>query len=273
MIKITCFADEISKELEEQLDVLEQEGVRHLEVRGIWGKNVLDFTQDELQQIRTRLQERGFAVSSIGSPIGKYEVTDPVEPQLEALDKAIAAARALDTPYIRIFSFRTPKDEPVENYSGEVLRRMKLLTERAEQEGVTLLLENDSNLYGNTDDRCLEILAHCSSPRLRAAFDPGNYVMNNVKPMVDAYPKVSSHIEYIHIKDATVEPRQFVPAGAGSGDIPALLADLKARGFSGFLSVEPHLHHYLPEASNPERVVTAIRALQQLLKDADWAWE
>lgn len=36
--KITCFADEISQDLEEQLDVLQQEGISHIELRNVWGK-------------------------------------------------------------------------------------------------------------------------------------------------------------------------------------------------------------------------------------------
>lgn len=273
MVKLTCFADEVSKNLDEQLDVLEQEGMRYLELRGVNGKNVLDLTDEDKQLIKSTLQERGFKVSSIGSPIGKYEVTDDFAPQLDALARAVAAAHDFETPYIRIFSFRTPANEPVESYRDEVLSRMKRLTEAAAKENVILLLENDSNLYGNTDDRCLEILSHCSSPNLRAAFDPGNYIMNQVIPMTDAYPKVSSHIEYVHIKDASFEPRQFVPAGLGDGQLPELIAELKRTGYAGFLSVEPHLTHYLPDASNPERVTTAIQALKKLLDNEGIAWE
>ncbi|MFD0681795.1 MULTISPECIES: sugar phosphate isomerase/epimerase family protein [unclassified Paenibacillus] len=273
MVKITCFADEISPDLDEQLNVLEQEGVRYLELRGVWGKNVLDLTEEDMQLIKTKLQERGFRISSIGSPIGKYEITDNFTPQLEALDRAIAAAHFFETPYIRIFSFRTPSNKPVENYREDVLHSMHQLTKAAAKENIILLLENDSNLYGNTDDRCLEILEHCQSPHLRTAFDPGNYVMNHVIPMTAAYPKVSSYIDYIHVKDATVEPRQFVPAGLGDGQLVELIGELKQIGYSGFLSVEPHLTHYLPEASNPERVVTAIQALKLLLDNAGVAWE
>jgi sugar phosphate isomerase/epimerase len=273
MIKITCFIDEASLDFEEQLAVLEQEGLRYMEIRKVWGKNVLDLTQEELQRIRSELQERNIRVSSIGSPIGKYMITDDFAPQLEALERAMETAYFFETPFIRIFSFRTPKGEPLEKFRDEVLRRMNSLTQAAKQRDIILLLENDSNLYGNNDVRCLEILSHCNSPHLRAAFDPGNYVMNQVRPMTDAYSKVSSFIEYIHIKDAITEPRMYMPAGMGEGEIPALLEQLKQRGYEGYLSVEPHLEHYLPDASNPERVVAAIGALKQLLKDADWVWE
>lgn len=38
MITLTGFADEISSDLEEQLDVLESEHIRYLELRGSGGK-------------------------------------------------------------------------------------------------------------------------------------------------------------------------------------------------------------------------------------------
>ncbi|SFK98987.1 Sugar phosphate isomerase/epimerase [Paenibacillus sp. 1_12] len=272
-VKLTCFADEISSDLDEQLDVLEQEGMKYLELRGVWGKNVLELNEDELNQIQAVLQKRGFRISSIASPIGKYLITDPFEPQLEALDKATYAAQFFETPYIRIFSYRLPEGGSVEAYRDEVLHRLKQLTEAASRSGVILILENDSNLYGSTDDCCLDILAHCDSKHMRAAFDPGNYVMNNVQPMRDAYPKISPYTDYVHIKDAVQEPRQFVPAGVGEGQLEELLVKLKERQYDGFLSVEPHLKPYLPEASDSERVITAIRALKGLLEKVDQDWE
>jgi sugar phosphate isomerase/epimerase len=272
-VKLTCFADEISHDLEEQLDVLAQEGLSYLELRNVWGKNVLDLTEEELLSIRTMIDHRGFKVSSIASPIGKYPVADDFAPQLTAIQRAIHAAQALGTPYIRIFSYHPPENGDLDACREEVLRRMKQLTQLAEQNNVILILENDNNLYGSKDDRVLEILQHCNSSSLRSAFDPGNFVMNNVKPMDEAYPKLHAYAAYVHVKDATSEPRQFVPAGAGEGQIDALLLQLRERGYTGFLSVEPHLHHYLPHASNPKRVVTAVRALKDMLVRAEMAWE
>ncbi|QHW30537.1 sugar phosphate isomerase/epimerase [Paenibacillus rhizovicinus] len=272
-VKLTCFADEISHDLEEQLDVLQQEGLRHIEVRGVWGKNVLDLTGEELRQIRAMTKERGFGISSIASPIGKYALQDDFAPQIESLHRAIAAAHALETPYIRVFSYYLPENASLDDCRDEVLSRMKQLADIAAQHHVTLILENDDHLYGAKDDRCLDILQHCASDSLRLALDPGNFVINGVKPMTDAYPKLQSYAAYIHVKDATAEPRRFVPAGEGDGQIDRLLPALREREYAGFLSVEPHLHDYMPHASNPKRVVTAVRALKRLLEQADMAWE
>ncbi|MFD2611643.1 sugar phosphate isomerase/epimerase family protein [Paenibacillus gansuensis] len=269
--KITCFADEISHDLDEQMDVLEAQGVKHLELRGLWGKNVLELTPEELDRIRYSLRQRGFAVSSIGSPIGKYPLADEFQPQLEALETAINAANALETPYIRIFSFHPPEGANLDECRTESLWRMESLVKLAEQHKMVLLLENDSNLYGSAPERCLELLRHCASPSLRMAFDPGNFVRAGSQPMTEAYPLLKEYVDYIHVKDSTEV--SWVPAGSGLGQLPELLTALKDREYHGYLSVEPHLHQYLPHSSNPKRVVTAIRALQQLLKNENIDWE
>jgi sugar phosphate isomerase/epimerase len=270
-VLLTCFADEISHDLEEQMDVLEQEGLKHLELRGLWNKNVLELTRQELETIQASVRKRGFAVSSIGSPIGKYPVKDDFAPQLEAMQRAIDAAHLLETPYIRIFSYQPPEDEGLDNCRDEVLYRMEKLTELAEKHKVILLLENDGGLYASTPEQCLEIFRHCSSPSLRMAFDPGNFIIGNVKPMTEAYPLLKNEVEYIHVKDAA--SNTFLPAGHGDGEIGELLKALKERDFTGFLSVEPHLHNHMPFSSNPKRVVTAIRALKEQLAQADMAWK
>ncbi len=272
-MKITCFADEISPDLSEQLDVLAEMGLSHLEIRNVWGKNVLALSDEELASISGMLKERGFRVSSIGSPIGKYPITEPFEPQLEAMERAAAAAKALDAKYIRVFSFLFPEGEDQSSRAKEALHRMKKLTEAAVKHGVVLILENDSGLYGTTPDGCLDIFNYCDSSSLCAAFDPGNYVIAGVKPMDEAYSKIEPYLEYVHIKDATKEPVLFVPAGKGEGQLEELLVALNEKGYTGFLSVEPHLAKYLPDATNPERVKTAIRALQDMLDKHRIAWQ
>lgn len=45
---ISGFAEEIASDLETQLDTLERLGIDHLDLRGVDGTNVLDFTDEEV---------------------------------------------------------------------------------------------------------------------------------------------------------------------------------------------------------------------------------
>jgi sugar phosphate isomerase/epimerase len=274
VVTLTGFADEISQDLEVQLDVLQSEGIRHLELRNVWGKNVLELTDEEAARLKQRLQERGFKLSSIGSPIGKIRISDPFEPHLKSFSRAIELARYLEAPYIRIFSFFIPEGEEAGTYEGEVLSRMKQLTAIAEREDIRLVHENEKHVYGDTGERCLGILQACDSPQLRAAFDPANFVQCGVRPMTDAYPLLAPYVAYIHIKDALMDSGEVVPAGHGDGELPQLVQELKRRQYAGFMSLEPHLSAAgtFEGYSRPDLFVAAVRALKKLLKEHEVEW-
>ena len=59
MFILSAFADEISPDLDVQLDILDQEAIRHLEFRGVWSKNVLDLTDTEIATVKSTLGQRG----------------------------------------------------------------------------------------------------------------------------------------------------------------------------------------------------------------------
>lgn len=274
MVILTGFADEISPDLETQLDVLESEGISHLELRGVWGKNVLKLSDAELEIVKERLNARGFKVSSIGSPIGKIKITDDFAPHLEDFKRAIALAHFFETSNIRIFSFFIPEGDEPERYEEEVLRRMQELVGLAEEANVALLHENEKHIYGDIGVRCHKLLSALSSAHLRSAFDPANYVQCNVKPMSDAYPLVEPYIAYIHVKDALMATGKVVPAGEGDGQLAELIGALKDKSYSGFLSLEPHLaaDGKFQGLSGPELFVVASQALKKLLREASVDW-
>ncbi|WP_261807732.1 sugar phosphate isomerase/epimerase [Paenibacillus sp. N3.4] len=269
---ITGFADEISQELEEQLNVLEEEGIRYLELRGVWGTNVMKLSDSQLDLLEERLHTRGFRISSIASPLGKYGVLEDFAPQLDDMDKAIRIAKRFDVPYIRIFSYYIPQGDDLAIHRDEVMLRMKQLVSKAEAAQIHLVMENDSNLYGTSIQGCLDILQTIDSPYLRLAFDPGNFVINGEQPMAEAYPLLSSYIAYVHVKDARKEGPIFVPAGEGDSEFGSFLQALKQEGFKGFLSVEPHLHKAFPELSDKDRYLVALRALKAMLNQAGMDW-
>ena len=265
---LSAFGDEIDADLATQLDVLAAEGVRHLELRGAWGKNVLDLDAAELQRARALLDERSFGVSAIGSPIGKSQLDHRREFEVGRLERAVRAADVLGTRLIRVFSFHLPTPEP-ERYRDEVLARMRQLARRAEAEGVVLLHENEKGIYGDVPSRCAEIIAAANSPALRNAFDPANYVQCGVRPMDEAWPLLADATTHIHIKDAVFADGSVRPAGEGDGQVPELLATLAERGYQGFVTLEPHLKIAGPSGgfSGAEGMRVAVRALRKLLAE------
>ena len=105
MWTLSGFADEISPDLDLQLETLLREGIRQLELRSAWGKNVLALTDAEIETVKRNLERSGIKVSSIGSRIGKIKIMDDFSPHLAAFDRALHVSRVLDASFICIFSF------------------------------------------------------------------------------------------------------------------------------------------------------------------------
>lgn len=238
---LSTFADEIDAKLETQISVLKQCGVKYIEMRGVNGKNLTSHTLAEVKEIKKQLDENGIKISAVGSPIGKIKITESFESHLELFLHTIQIAHILETKYIRIFSFFIPDGQEPESFRDEVMSRMRKLVEVAENEGITLLHENEKDIYGDTAARCLDILKTVNSSALRATFDPANFVQCGEKVFPEGYELLKGYIEYVHIKDALYSDKSVVPSGKGDGKIGELLKALIKTGYKGFLSLEPHL--------------------------------
>lgn len=273
---ISGFADEIGSDLEEQLDVLENLGIDHLDLRNVEETNVLDFPDEQIERITTALEDRGIGVTSIGSPIGKIDITDDFEPHLERFETAIEMAQTFDTEYIRLFSYYIPDEDDPAAHRAEVLRRMQAKVDRAEAANLTLLHENEKDIYGDTPERCRDLLTTIDSPHFQAIFDPANFLEIGVTAYPDSLLEVIEYVEQLHIKDATFGERgDIAPAGEGDGRIPETLAAFKARGFEGPVSLEPHLTVAGPMSgySGPEGYEVAAEALFSCLEDVNATYE
>jgi sugar phosphate isomerase/epimerase len=271
---LTGFADEISPELEEQLETLARESINYMELRSVWNTNVLDLTVDELDRVKSATAERGIRISSIGSPIGKVPVTDSFGPHLERFRRALYAADVMGAPYIRVFSFFIPEGQEPGRYREEVIDRMEIMAGEAADSGVTLLHENEKEIYGDVPSRCLDILAGAGSPALRAAWDAANFVQCGIRPYKEGYASLRPYVEYVHVKDALSGSDRVVPAGEGDGQWPETLSALRASGFDGFFSLEPHLASagMYSGFSGPELFRKAAGAFKELLRRQDIEW-
>ncbi|WML27976.1 sugar phosphate isomerase/epimerase family protein [Neobacillus sp. OS1-33] len=240
---ISGFSDEISSDFHTQLEVISNLGMKYISLRGIDGKNIGDFTVDEIKEnVQPRLQKAGIGVSSIGSPIGKVFINDEegFAKQKLMLNTLCKIANLLDCQYIRIFSFYIPKSDHADPYREEVVRKLKEFAAIAEKYNVILLHENEKDIFGDIGRRCQEILTEVGSPYFKGIFDFANFVQCG-EDTVECYDLLKDEIVYIHIKDAVTAESENVVCGTGEGKIPELLARFIKSGYKGFLTLEPHL--------------------------------
>ena len=201
-------------------------------------------------------------------------MTEPFGPHLERFRRALRAADVMGAPYIRVFSFFIPDGQEPEQYREEVIDRLGIMAGEAEDSGVTLLHENEKDIYGDTPSRCLDILAGVDSPALRAAWDAANFVQCGVRPYREGYASLRPYIEYVHVKDAISGSNTVVPAGEGDGQLPETLSALQASGFDGYFSLEPHLASAgtFSGFSGPELFRKAAGAFKELLRRQGIEW-
>ena len=280
--RISAFGDEIAPGLEEQIEVLLRNDVHALELRSAWGVNVVDLDTEHLDRAARLLEAAGAAVSAVGSPVGKADIDGDLDAEMARLRAALAAAKRLGTTRIRVFSFFIPDGRHAE-FRDEVLRRMSAFAREAQAQGLVLVHENESYIYGDDAEHCRDLVESVGSPALQVAFDPANFVQVGLRPFDDAWPLLARHVVHFHVKDAVAVDRDGVapyparapelqlmasvrPAGEGEGQLEQLLGALEREDYRGFLVIEPHLHFRLPEMDGSERFGVAVAALRRLLE-------
>jgi sugar phosphate isomerase/epimerase len=266
MFTLSAFADEISPDPREQLAVLTACGVRHIELRSILKTNVLDLTDLQVAELKSLLDQHGFKLSAIGSPVGKVKIDTPWEPHLKRFERAIHLCQVFGTPNIRIFSYYKPDGTEWPQWRGEIWRRLGEQVRLAEKAGVRLYHENEHNIYGDTPDRVADLLASFPAPTFHGVYDAANYVFCGYDPG-EGWQKTKDRTAHLHIKDWKAGALHGSLAGEGDGRWPEVLAEAVKRNYTGFATLEPHLLGGGPTGGHtgPELFPKAVAALKAIL--------
>ena len=235
-IVLGAFADEAGAALSDQITAMKDNGIRHLEARTIGNKNFVDFTVAEAKEVKEQLDANGLRIWSIGSPLGKIDITAPLEPHLDKLKHTLELGQIMGSEYIRMFSFYLPADEDPAVYRDEVMERLGRMAETAKGSGIRLCHENEKGIYGDVASRCADILEQI--PELGGIFDPANFIQCG-QDTLQAWELLRERIVYFHVKDC-VEGGKVVPCGKGIGHVPEILHQFIAQG-GWQLTLEPHL--------------------------------
>jgi 3-dehydroshikimate dehydratase len=267
--QISAFADELGPDVDMAFDVLARIGVGEIQLRGAWGKNVMELSPDELSGVRSRAEERGLGFHAIGSPIGKTYLSEPASASLDAVRHAASAARAVGAERIRVFSFYLAEGETAESMRDEVLDRLNAMVEVANDEGVMLVHENESAIYGDTAARCDDLLTNV--PGLEGCFDFANFLAVGERDLYNgAWKLLKDETRYFDIKDIDVASGNVVVAGAGDGDCRKVIHEAIANGFDDRFNLEPHLAFAGPRGglTSTKQFESAVTALKEILNSA-----
>ena len=251
-MKLCAFADEAAADLAGQISALQRNAISLLEIRGVNGKNIKDMTKSEAREIKGMLDNVGISVHSIGSPIGKIALDGDIQSHFDDFQRILETADILETRYIRMFSFFPTGVENQEKIRDLVFKHIERLLTLTPSHMI-LCHENEKDIFGENAENCLAL--HEAFPRLRAVFDPANFVQCGVDTK-KAWQMLRDHVEYLHIKDAIADGT-VVPAGMGLGNVPFIVRDYLARG-GNVMTLEPHLFDFTGLSALENGKVTSL---------------
>ncbi|MEW2620534.1 sugar phosphate isomerase/epimerase family protein [Streptomyces sp. NPDC048106] len=227
-----------------QLAALRRLGWTAIELRAVDGTALADLSPTAFGTLARRLSDAGVTVTAVASRIGNWSrpVTGDLGPDLAELDVLAERCAALGCRLVRIMSY--PNDGlPEREWADRVLARTAVLADRAARAGLLLVHENCAGWAGDRADRALRLLRAVDSPALRLLFDTGNGVPYGYDAPA-MLRELAPHVAHVHIKDAVRLPdgsTAYTLPGEGAAGVAECLRILAAHGYTGALSLEPHL--------------------------------
>ena len=238
--RISAFADEAAADFIEQIQALRANDIGQIEVRGVNGKNISALTDGEAREAAAKLGDYGIGISSMGSPYGKYPINEPIGKHIEDFKRGLDICAIMGIERIRMFSFFMPSEQEADIHKNAVYDGIDAMLNLAKPYAIRLSHENEKGIYGDVTHRCVELM-RAFDGRMGFIFDPANFIQCGVEPL-EAFGELSRYTDYMHIKDALLDGGAVVPAGAGDGDVAAILSRLAdERTDEVTLTVEPHL--------------------------------
>jgi len=261
-MKIAFSSTEIpDKPVEEVIEWAQKYEINYLE---LWLN--FNFLKEETKKVVKLLSQKKtkLACLSTWTPLNESIEKEELENRKKIISESIEVAYDLGAKYVNTYFGAHPQrttDHAIKFYRENILPCVEL----AEKKGVTILLENEFHPDGNEPTRkannVLKIIEAVNSSYFRVNFDPCNFYIAGEEPYPYAYEVLKKYIEYIHLKDAVKYDKNLhreypekkiwrdkeggifvcVPLGEGEIKYQDFLSQLQKDGYSGFLTLEPHL--------------------------------
>jgi sugar phosphate isomerase/epimerase len=247
-IRLGVTTDEIDDDLLTAIRFLKEFGLRHAEVRTVWGKYNTAQPVEKMREARALLDANKIQTTVLGTGFFKVplppdtpEGQQALDKQWQVLDAAIERAAILGTNTLRIFAFTYKKEADPKAYP----RVQELLLEAARRAKgkVKLAIENVSNSYVSTGAEAARVLKSVKDETIGAAWDPNNAAAAGEKPFPDGFRLLDpARIIHVHLRDYKHENGKVVwaPVGGGEFDNLAQIRALLKSGYKGAFTLETH---------------------------------
>lgn len=269
--RLAVINDEISPDFEHACKVASEDfKLQWIELRGMWGKNLIDLSPKEIEDSKAILAKYKLRVTDIASPLFKvdwpgaplskaaehrdqFHAATDFKQQEEVLQKCITLAKSYGTDRIRCFDFwRLDDPKPFRAAMDQKLREAAVTCQKS---GMILLLENEMSCNTATGPEAARTMSAITNSNFMLNWDPGNAgAAGEAKPFPDGYNLLPKHrIGHCHAKNVDRKPDGkfgWEPVGVGLVDWAGQLKALAADGYNKAVSLETHWRGAgTPEAS------------------------
>ena len=259
--RIAVINDEITQDFDRACHIAAREfGMEWIELRGMWGKNIVGLDSKEVAEARRILEKYKLRVTDIASPLfktdwpgapkSKFSPTKPefnadfsFSQQEEVLDRSLELAKQFKTNRVRCFDFwRLEEQAP---YRAAMNEKLQDAATKAGKQNVILLLENEPSCNTATAAEASLVLRRVKSRWLMLNWDPGNAATRGEKPYPDGYALLpKDRIGHCHCKDAVKRAAgagyDWAKMGSGIVDWLGQFRALKRDGYRNAVSLETH---------------------------------
>ena len=236
MWKISVYTDDFLPGdiyFERALALLAELGIDYVELRLIDGKNLTNMSNDEVLDVKNKIQKYGMKVGGLGTPIFKCplrgfdeplwgsrhgykkrdnEAGSAYEDHLKLLSRVFEISDILDAVNVRCFAFW--RQYLLDDVFDEVVEKLYKAAQMAKVSGHSLVLENEHNMMAGTGVELARILKAVGLP-LTGIYDFGNSWRRGGTIFPDDMHALKGLVSHIHIKHESID---IVPGNNTYGD-------------------------------------------------------
>ena len=244
-MKVCVITDEISSDPETAIELALDWGIRHFEIRGVWGRRIPDIQPFQCEHLRRIFTKYGVDVVAISPGIFKCDIGDAatVEKHLtQRLPRSIELAKDFGTDLVIIFGFIGQRSQYDEHFN-EIVDLLGKAADYAAKKDVLLALENEPICLADTGERTAKLVRAVQRKNLLVNWDPCNAYTAGEQPS-EGHKHVKDLMVHVHLKDCFIDEKmgkaKYVPFGEGDVGLLDQIRALKSDAYSGFISIETH---------------------------------
>jgi hypothetical protein len=226
--RIGAITDEFSPEIEVAAASMATLGMQASELRMVFGKNIIDLTDEEIDRAVAIVRSHSLPVVSIASPLLKCTLPNAPDTDSRFQQDAFAAKHNFE-------------DQPrLTRRAFEIAHRTGA---RIVREDLIIGLENEHACNIATAAETRKVLDALNHPALQVVWDPANAYVSGENPFPGGYALLpASRIAHVHAKDCRLDGHKPLWGALGECDIDwrGQMDALARDGYQGYINLETH---------------------------------